>query len=76
MSVSLKDHTLRWGLIFCHWLFYCRSSGRSLQSDLPSVPGPFDPEEITLPHSDPIPPSQVELTKPSIEVQISNTIIT
>jgi len=47
-----------------------------LQSDLPSVPGPLGPEEITLPYSDPIPPSQVELAKPWIEVKNSNKIIT
>lgn len=57
-------------LLFCSSVT-CRSPGHSLRSDLPSVPAPLGPEEITLPHSNPIPASQVELAKPWIEVRLN-----
>ncbi|XP_068726656.1 mitogen-activated protein kinase kinase kinase 1-like [Montipora capricornis] len=51
-----------------------RSPSHALRSDLPSVPAPLGPEEITLPHSDPVPASQVELAKPWIEVFGENLV--
>ena len=52
---------------------YYRSPGH-IRSALPSVPAPLGPEEITLPHSSPIPAAQVELAKPWIEVRAEQSI--
>jgi len=36
------------------------------------VAAPLGPEEVTLPHSDPVPAAQMELAKPWIEVGHDN----
>lgn len=51
-----------------------RTPDHSLHSELPSVPAPLGPEEITLPHSNPIPAAQVELAKPWIEAFGENLV--
>ena len=54
--------------LFC----FARSPSRSIRSELPRVAAPLGPEEVTLPHSDPVPAAQVELAKPWIEVGHDN----
>ncbi|XP_067027287.1 mitogen-activated protein kinase kinase kinase 1-like isoform X1 [Acropora muricata] len=51
-----------------------RTQSHRLPPDLPSVPAPLGPEEITLPHSDPVPASQVEIAKPWIEAFGENLV--
>lgn len=65
----LTPATLKLIVILCFQLICCgRSPSRSIQSELPRVAAPLGPEEVTLPHSDPVPAAQVELAKPWIEV--------
>ncbi|RMX49549.1 hypothetical protein pdam_00017438 [Pocillopora damicornis] len=53
---------------------FTRSPDHSIRSELPSVPAPLGPEEITLPHSNPVPAAQVELAKPWIEAFGENLV--
>ena len=55
--------------LFC----FIRSLSHSVRTELPSVAVPLATEEVTLPHSDPVPAAQVELAKPWIEVHIKTT---
>ena len=57
---------------FFELFYFVRSSSRSIRSELPRVAVPLGPEEVTLPHSDPVPAAQVELAKPWIEVGHDN----
>ena len=45
-----------------------------MQSELPRVAAPLGPEEVTLPHSEPVPAAQVELAKPWIEVCVETKL--
>jgi len=51
-----------------------RSPSRSIRSELPRVAAPLGPEEVTLPHSDPVPAAQMELAKPWIEAFGENLV--
>lgn len=53
-------------------IIFVRSPSHSIRSELPSVAVPLGTEEVTLPHSDPVPAAQVELAKPWIEVHIKS----
>ncbi|KAL9951014.1 hypothetical protein ACROYT_G043600 [Oculina patagonica] len=51
-----------------------RSLNHSVRSEFPSVAVPLGTEEVTLPHSDPVPAAQVEVAKPWIEAFGENLV--